>query len=85
MSAVLGWNEKTESWLNRLRTWQFVLVWAGAAAVFAALGAILFEWVLTRSLNPSALLGTVVGVVIASTIFAFPTRAKMQDKAERGA
>ena len=62
-----------------LRTWQFVLIWDVAAMAGPLLGAVLGECV--WGFDPSALLGGVIGGVLAASIMAFPARDKMRTQA----
>jgi hypothetical protein len=79
-----GWGRRAEAWLSGLRTWQFVLAWDMPFVVCAVLGVLLGEWIRSRPVDPSAILGTASGTLIAATIFAFIARSRMQDKAKRG-
>lgn len=76
---------RAEAWLNGLRTWQFVLIWNGAAVAFALLGAFLGQLLSAGPFDPSAFAGSVIGASIAATIFTFVARSRMRDRAKKGA
>lgn len=78
------WRRRVEAWLSGLRTWQFVLIWDGSVVAGCMLGALLGEWVGGHPFNPSALVGTATGSLLAATVFAFVARRRMQDRAKRG-
>jgi hypothetical protein len=78
------WRSRVEAWLSELRTWQFVLIWDGSVVAGCMLGALLGEWVGGHPFNPSALVGTATGSLLAATVFAFVARRRMQDRAKRG-
>jgi hypothetical protein len=77
------WRRRAEAWLSGLRTWQFVLIWDGFFVAGCMVGALLGEWAGGHPFNPSALVGTATGSVLAATLFAFVARMRMQDKAKR--
>jgi hypothetical protein len=77
-----GWSRRAEAWLSQLRTWQFVLIWDGAAVAGCMLGLLLGEWIGGHPFNPSALAGTAAGSLLAATVFAFAARSRMQNRAK---
>lgn len=85
MTAVRGWNKRTDAWLSKLRTWQFVLLWDGAIVGCALLSLIFFQWLWTSHVNLSVLLGYAIGILLASNVFAFIARSQIQDRAKRNA
>jgi hypothetical protein len=78
-----GWSRRAESWLSKLRTWQFVLIWDGSVMAGCMLGVLLGEWIGGHPVNPSALVGTATGGLLAATVFAFVARSRMQNRAKR--
>src|ERR1700722_478799 len=78
------WRRRAEAWLSGLRTWQFVLIWDGSVVAGCTVGALLGEWAGGHPFNPSTLVGTATGSLLAATVFAFVARRRMQDRAERG-
>jgi NhaP-type Na+/H+ and K+/H+ antiporter len=85
VTAVRGWNEGTDAWLSKLRTWQFVLLWDGVIVGCMLLALIFFQWLWTSHFNLSTLLGSAVGVLLASSVFAFVARSQVQDRVKRNA
>ena len=82
--TVRDWGRRAESWLSALRTWQFVLIWDGSVVAGCMVGALLGEWAGGDPFNPSALVGTAAGSLLAATVFAFVARRRVQNRAKRG-
>jgi hypothetical protein len=79
------WNGRAETWLNGLRTWQFVLIWDAAGVTGVLLGDMIISQLLSGHLiELDVLSGSAVGSLFAATIFAFSARSRMQDKAKHG-
>jgi hypothetical protein len=85
VTAVRGWNKRTDAWLSKLRTWQFVLLWDGAIVGCVLLSLIFFQWLWTSHVNLSVLLGYAIGILLASNVFAFIARSQIQDRVKRNA
>ena len=73
------WRRRVEAWLSGLRTWQFVLIWDGSVVAGCMLGALPRRVGWGHPFNPSALVGTATGSLLAATVFAFVAR-RMQDE-----
>jgi hypothetical protein len=69
--------------MTKLRTWQFVLLWDSVVVAGTLAGVLVGEWLATRGVNFSALLGSAVGTTMAATLFAFVARDRMRTKAEQ--
>ncbi len=79
------WNGRAETWLNGLRTWQFILIWNAAGLTGVVLGDMIISQLLSGHLiQPDVLSGSAVGTLLGVTVFAFATRNRMLDKAKHG-
>jgi hypothetical protein len=59
------------AWLSRRSTWQFVLVWAGAAAAVGFIGVSLYHWLWRHHFDLALPVSAAVGAATAVSILAF--------------
>src|ERR1700734_627905 len=62
----------------RLTRWRSI--WDGSVVAGCTVGALLGEWAGGHPFNPSTLVGTATGSLLAATVFAFVARRRMQDR-----